>query len=345
MEGAKVKAAHSVAHGPLFAKSIFKKVQFKQNSMKNSLVRTTFILGFILCTISCSYGQSTLQDKTNYFDVDGARLFVRLVGSGDPLLIVHGGPGMSHDYLAPQFIELLANDYQLIFYDQRASGRSSGVDDTTRLTMSQFVKDLEILRRQLNYNQISILGHSFGGLLAMYYTISYPDHVNKLLLIDSSPASWELNFPYFRKTIAERQTEMDKKELSSIKEKADFGTNPDLMERYMKIFFKPFFSDPSLSQTLVLGINEDWLVNYNVTGKFIWKDLGNYDIHDKLRSVNSSTLIIHGEKDVISIEGPKAIFRQLPNSKLVIMKDVGHFPYMEKPRAFRNTVRRFLRNH
>lgn len=313
--------------------------------MRNSIFRTTSILIVIIWTVFCSFGQAGLQDESKYIEVDGAKIFLRLVGSGEPLIIVHGGPGMSHDYLVPQLIDLLANDYQLIFYDQRASGRSSGVDDTTRLTISQFVRDLEMLRLHLKINRLNLLGHSFGGLLTMYYTISYPDNVNKLLLIDSSPASWELNFPYFRKSIAERQTEADQQELSSIKLKDDFGINPDLMDRYMKIFFRAFFKNPSLSQNLVLGINEHWLLNYNVTGNFIWRDLGKYDIHDKLMLIRAQTLVMHGDNSVISIKGSEEIAKKIPNSRLVIMKDVGHFPYIEDPKAFKRTVRNFLRNN
>lgn len=311
--------------------------------MRKSTIRPTIISGLILLILICSFGQSGLQDKSQYLDIDGAKLFLRLVGSGEPIVVVHGGPGMSHDYLAPQLIDLLANDYQLIFYDQRASGRSSGVDDTTRLTISQFVRDLEILRQQLKIDRLNLFGHSFGGLLAMYYAISYPNNVNKLLLIDSSPASWELNFPYFRKTIAERQTEFDKQELSSIKAKEDFGTNPNLMDSYMKIFFRVFFKNPSLSQNLNLGIDEHWLLNYNVTGNFIWQDLGKYDIHEKLKYINVSTLITHGDNSVISIEGAEEINKLIPNSKLVIMKDVGHFPYIEDPKTFNRIVRDFLK--
>lgn len=303
----------------------------------------TIVLELTLCTIFYSFAQSGLHEKTKYIEIDGAQIFLRLVGSGEPLIVVHGGPGMSHDYLAPQLIDLLANDYQLIFYDQRASGRSSGVEDTARLKISQFVRDLEMVRQQLKINRLNLLGHSFGGLLAMYYAISYPNNVNKLLLIDSSPASWELNFPYFRKTIAERQTEADKKELSSIKGKEDFGTNPELMDNYMKIFFRVFFKNPSLSQNLTLGIDEHWLSNYSVTGNSIWQDLGKYDIHDKLKYINASTLIMHGDKSVISIEGAKAINRHIPDSKLVILKDVGHFPYIEDPKTFNEVVRKFLK--
>jgi proline iminopeptidase len=311
--------------------------------MRKPAIRATFISGLILLIIFCIFGQSDLQDKNQYLDIDGAKLFLRLVGSGEPIVIVHGGPGMSHDYLVPQLIDLLANEYQLIFYDQRASGRSSGVDDTTRLTISQFVRDLEILRQQLKINRLNLLGHSFGGLLSMYYAVSYPNNVNKLLLIDSSPASWELNFPYFRKTIAERQTKIDKQELSAIEARGDFLTNPHLVDSYLKIFFRVFFKNPSLSQKLFLGIDEHWLLNYNVTGNFIWQDLGKYDIHEKLNYINISTLIMHGDNSVISIEGAKEIHKQIPNSKLVIMKDVGHFPYIEDPKTFNRVVRDFLK--
>lgn len=306
------------------------------------IFRTCFIFELMLCSVVCTIGQPILHNKMQYIDVDGAQLFVRSVGSGKPLVIVHGGPGMSHDYLAPQLIDILFNDYQLIFYDQRASGRSSGVEDTTRLTMSQFVNDLELLRLQLKIDRLNLLGHSFGGLLTMYYAITYPNNVDKLLLLDSSPASWELNFPYFRKVIAERQTEYDKQELSAIELIDDFEKNPELMDRYMKIYFRTFFKNPTLSQNIVLGINKHWLANYKVTSNFIWKDLGKYDIHDQLINITASTLVMHGDESVISIKGAEAITKLIPNSKLVILKDVGHFPYIEAPNTFSTVVREFF---
>ena len=225
--------------------------------MRKSIFRSALIVGLILCTIFHSFEQSGLQDENKYIDVDGANIFLRLVDSAEPLLIVHGAPCMSHDYLAPQLINLLANDYQLIFYDQRASEHSSGVDDTTRLTILQFVRDLEMLRQQLKINRLNLLGHSFGGLMGVYYAISCPKNANKLLLINTAPANWKLNFPYFRKAIAQRQSEAERQELTTIQLKNDFGTNPDQMDRYLKLYFKPFFKNPSLSQDLVLGIDKN----------------------------------------------------------------------------------------
>jgi proline iminopeptidase len=308
--------------------------------LMGSLLQAFFIICLVISSVLTLYGQSRLSDTTWYVDVDGARLLVRSVGSGTPLVFVHGGPGMSHDYLAPQLIELLSDEYRLIFYDQRASGRSSGVEDTTRLTMTQFVADLENVRRSLKLDRLNLVGHSFGGLLAMYYAAAHPNAIRKLLLLDTSPASWELNFPYFLRTIAERQTETDRQELAEIRAAA--ATDPAAMERYLKTFFRTFFYNPQLSDSIVLKIDDQWLTNNNLTGNFIWRDLGKYDIHDRLVRITAPSLIIHGAASVISVEGAKAIASRIPNSKLIVLKDVGHFPYIEAPQVFAAALKAFI---
>lgn len=127
-----------------------------------------------------------------------------------------------------------------------ASGRSSALEDTARLTMAQFVEDLEGLRVALGLDQLNLLGHSFGGLLAMYYAAEYPEAVNKLVLVDSSPASWRLNFPHFRRAIAERQTELDREEMARLVSTPDARSDPTIMDRYYKLFFRAFFNASDL---------------------------------------------------------------------------------------------------
>jgi proline iminopeptidase len=269
-------------------------------------------------------------------------LFVRWVGSGPPIVVLHGGPGLSHDYLAPQLIELLASEYQLIFYDQRASGRSSGVQDTTRLHIAQFVEDLEQLRRGLGLERLNLLGHSFGGLLAMYYAAEHPGAVSRLLLIDTSPASWELNFPAFRQAIAERQTEEDRREIAAITEVAGWNEDPATMDRYYKLYFRPFFKDPRQSERLTLGVDQQWLSNLAVTNGLVWGSMGQYDIHDRLAGITASTLIVHGTASVIAMEGARAVAAHIPGSQLVILPDVGHFPHIEAPQALAGAVKAFM---
>jgi proline iminopeptidase len=298
------------------------------------------MLGWALSVGTTVLAQPALPDTSGYLEVDGARLFFRSVGNGTPLVVVHGGPGMSHDYLAPQLTRLLAGDLRLIFYDQRASGRSSGAGDTTRLTMAQFVEDLEQVRRRLGLERLNLLGHSFGGLLAMYYAAAHPSRVERLLLVDTSPASWELNVPYFRRTIAERQTEADKREMEAVADRAP--GDPIAMDRYLKVFFRTFFHDRALSDSLSLGIDEQWLTNNAVTGRLVWADLGRYDIHDQLSRISAPTLILHGGASVISVEGAEAIHNRIPLTRLIVLEDVGHFPYVEAPQAFQAAVKAFV---
>ncbi len=305
-------------------------------------VAVILVSAVLACAPARSSAQSTVPDSTTFVDVDGARLFVRSVGTGTPLVVVHGGPGLSHDYLAPQFIALLADDYRLIFYDQRASGRSSGVEDTARLTMAQFVDDLERLRLALGLEQMNLLGHSFGGLLAMYYAAAHPQSVRTLLLLDTSPASWALNFPYFRHTIAERQGETGRRELAAIVAPEGARTDPLVMTRYYRTFFRVFFRNPELSEQLELGIDAQWLAKNAVTGNRIWASIGEYDIHESLSRIQAPTLIVHGTFSVISMQGAEAIAARIPRSRLVALKDVGHFPYIEAPLAFSTAVRAFV---
>jgi proline iminopeptidase len=305
-------------------------------------VMAASLMAWLASTSLFAFAQTEVPDSTSYVDVNGARLFVRTVGAGIPLVIVHGGPGMSHDYLAPQLVELLASEYRLIFYDQRASGRSSAVEDTARLTMAQFVEDLEGLRLALGLDQLNLLGHSFGGLLTMYYAAEYPEAVNKLLLVDSSPASWQLNFPYFRQTIAERQTEMDREEMARLVSTPDARSDPTTMDRYYKLFFRAFFNDPQLSESLDLGINEQWLQKNATTGGRIWASIGEYDIHDRLGRISAPTLILHGTRSVLAMEGAEAIAARIPRSRLIRLHDVGHFPYVEAPESFAAAVKAFV---
>ena len=310
-------------------------------SLENYLFQTISIVWFMLFSNGQLSGQYAPRDTSFFVNSDGARLFVRSVGSGTPMVIIHGGPGMSQDYLAPQLIDLLAKEYTLIFYDQRASGRSSGVEDTTRLTMSQFVMDLENLRKSLKLDRMNLLGHSFGGLLSMYYAVNHPEAVGKILLLDTSPASWELNFPYFLRTISQRQTEANLREMASLKEAA--ATDPATMDRYLKVFFRTFFYNPHFSDSLQLGINDQWLVNNKVTGERIWKDLGHYDIHDRLAGITAPVLIVHGDASVISVDGAKAIADRIPQSKFMLLEKVGHFPYIEAPLEFAVALKDFIR--
>src|SRR5438105_11296901 len=139
-------------------------------------------------------------------DVNGVRLYTRRVGDGPPVVVLHGGPGAHHDYLLPQY-DRLAGDggsrggrgarggRALLYYDQRGGGRSPVARDTP-VGWREHVADLEALRRPWRLDRVTLLGYSWGGLLAMLYALEHPARIGRLALVSAAPltAAWRDEF-------------------------------------------------------------------------------------------------------------------------------------------------------
>src|SRR5512143_784807 len=109
-------------------------------------------------------------------------LFVKVVGQGYPLVLMHGGPGLDHTSLLP--LQPLADQFTLIFYDHRCNGRSEGAE-LSSMTFENLTADADALRQELGYDQWAVLGHSFGGNVALEYALRYPQNVSHLILMDT----------------------------------------------------------------------------------------------------------------------------------------------------------------
>ena len=139
--------------------------------------------------------------ETRIREVRGVTLFERRIGSGPPTVVLHGGPGAHHDYLLPGF-DALAKGRELIYYDQRGGGRSP-VSRETPVGWREQVADLEALRQVWRLEQLSLAGYSWGGLLALLYTVEFPDRVARLALVSPAPA-WREARVEFERRFAER---------------------------------------------------------------------------------------------------------------------------------------------
>lgn len=114
-------------------------------------------------------------------------LYYRIAGTGpDTLVVLHGGPGMSTSYLSPD-LKPLAESHTVIFYDQRGSGRSTIVTDPGSLHIDRYIEDLEAVRQYFGIEQLTLLGHSWGALLASRYALEHPEHVSNLVLASPGP--------------------------------------------------------------------------------------------------------------------------------------------------------------
>lgn len=268
------------------------------------------------------------------------------------LLVLHGGPGADHQYLLPQMLEL-ADEFELVFYDQRGGGKSR-TDDPTPITWQTQVEDLAAVARELDINPLEIVGYSWGGLLAMLYSISSRSSVpgssfrvpntadtrfpitDSLVLIDPAPIT-RTNREQFEAEFARRQQSAAVQRLRT--ELAESGLrerDPDAYrQRGFELSVAGYFANPDRARDLT---------PFRVVGRVqqsVWSSLADFDLREPLAHVAIPSLIVHGRQDPIPLESSEIAARAL-HARLVVLEDCGHVPYVEQPQSLFDAVRDFL---
>src|SRR5271170_2594779 len=159
---------------------------------------------------------SVYQIQEGYVDAHGVLIYYTTFGRGEPLVILHGGPGASHVDFLPYLLPL-ARTNKLVFIDERGSGRSEKLEDVKQYTVENMATDVEAVRMALNLGKISLLGHSYGGVLAQAYALKYPDHLSHLVLASTFASTKEMNQVLSR---IKNQMPKDKLALTTALEKA-----------------------------------------------------------------------------------------------------------------------------
>ncbi|MHB1313720.1 MAG: alpha/beta fold hydrolase [Gemmatimonadaceae bacterium] len=259
---------------------------------------------------------------------------------GERLLVLHGGPGAHHDYLLPQMLQL-ARDRECVFYDQRGGGRSRHDDDRATITWESQVRDCEAVVRELALAPLTLVGYSWGGLLALLYAVQAAHGratpaPARLVLIDPAPAS-RASRGAFEAEFTRRQAGPVVRALRE--ELAGSGLRERDPEAYRQRAFElsvaGYFAHPERAQSLT---------PFRVTGRVqqsIWESLGDFDLIPALRDVRCPALVVHGRQDPIPLESSTAVARAL-GAELVVLDDCGHVPYVEQPDALFGAVRSFL---
>jgi proline iminopeptidase len=267
--------------------------------------------------------------------VRGVELFVRRIGSGPPVVVLHGGPGAHHDYLLPGF-DALADGRELIYYDQRGGGRSPVPRDVP-VGWTEHVADLEALRAEWGLGRVTLAGYSWGGLLALLYALEHAERVARLALISPAP-SWRAARERFEARFSKRNLDPAFQEARrALRESGLRERDPEAYQRRIfELSVAPYFHDPELTRDLT---------PFRVTGRTqqeVWASLGDYDLRERLPSLRGiPSLVLHGEDDPIPIEAARtaagligATFHPVPRC--------GHVPYVEAHEEFVRAVGGFL---
>lgn len=313
------------------------------NAMRRSL---SWLLVFVMFGAAPPASAQKVDTRGYVNAGSGVRLFYRLLGTGgEPIVLIHGGPGFTSDYLADD-IARMAQDRALFVYDQRGIGKSTLVSDSSELAAQRYVEDLEAIRKHLRLEKLTLLGHSWGAAPAAMYAMQYPQRVRRMILVGTIPLRGSELTAAFQKLAAGRDSVTRRRmtELSQIRQ-----SNPsDLTacQEYYRLWFTPFFAARSAPNSMkgdVCAGSPASLSNKSNVNRFTFASLGDWDWTMSLRTVTAPTLIIHGELDPLPIESARKWAAALPNARLLELKGIGHFPYVEAPDRFFAAVDRFLR--
>lgn len=311
------------------------------NILRSSTVAMLLVAGF------CSSEVSAQQNrKEGFVDAgNGVKLFYRMMGSGgDPVILIHGGPGFTSDYLADDMTPL-AKQHALFVYDQRGIGKSTLVSDSNSLSAQRYVEDLEAIRKHLRLEQLTLLGHSWGAVPAALYAMQFPQRVRRMILVGTVPARQRELAEAFNKMASERDDATRQRMAELRQVRVGNPSDLDACREYYRLWFTPFFSRSSAAANMkgnVCAGTSESLKNKPKVDRYTFPSLGEWDWTTSLKTVTAPTLIIQGELDPLPIQSARSWAAAMPNARLLEMKGIGHFPYVEAPDAFFAAVHRFL---
>jgi len=279
--------------------------------------------------------------------VPGAQLYFRDIGTGPPLVILHGGPDFNHAYLLPE-MDRLSSVFRLLYYDQRGRGKSSRGVVPEDVGIDSEVEDLDRIRRYFGLEAISLVGHSWGGLLAMEYAARRPDRVAHLVLMNTAPAS-SADRVLFRER-RERNESDALARMRAISASPEYAAGDIATEaEYYRAHFRAALARPEQLERVVGSLRAHFTAQDILKARAIedrlyaqtWLSPG-YDLRPRLGPLKSPTLVIHGERDFVPLECSRNIADSVPGARLVVLPECGHFAYLERPADVLETVVDFV---
>jgi proline iminopeptidase len=298
--------------------------------------------------------QSHYPVAEGYVETNGVWIYYKAIGRGHPLVVLHGGPGASHDYLLPHLIPL-ARQNRLVFIDERGSGRSPAIEDPSGYTIEKMAEDVEAVRVALRLGKINLLGHSYGGALAQAYALKYQRNLAHLVLCSTFASTKAMNQVFVR--MKERMTPELRTRIDSLEQAGLFGRGK-IFERarypdeYMTAswgegYFPYLYGrrpDPNFDP-LAAGIMswELYRTMWGSHGEFVIDgNLVSVEYEDRLGSISVPTLVTVGDHDQCDPSLSRKMQELIPGSKLVVLPESGHMTFVDQQELFVKSVDEFL---
>src|SRR3990172_1524656 len=242
-------------------------------------------------------------------------------GSGQPLLVHHGGPGLDHTVIAPH-LGPLGEDMHLVCFDHRGTGRSAVPQGPNPYHIDRFVADIAALADGLSLGPFALLGHSFGGVVALHFALAHPDLLTRLVVV-STPASHH----YIEDVESALPDLLEPAALAELASLQNGEPSAQVMRRSLELLAPIYFADPArVSQ---LGLDS---VRFGPETQAVWESLEGFDLRPRLGEIGVPTLVVAGAQDrAVTVARAKELADGLREGRLLVIEKSGHYAFIEAP--------------
>lgn len=291
-------------------------------------------------------GKSSMTNypcREGYISVTGGRVWYQVIGAGDaiPLLALHGGPGLPHDYLEP--LAELADERPVIFYDQLGCGRSDRPEDESLWHMERFVEELGQVREALGLTQVHLLGQSWGTMLAIDYALLQPTDLVSLNLagpVASVPRCMEDAYYLVTLLPAEVQATLRQHIAAGTTDSPEYQQAAEVFNLRHLCQVQPI---PDSLQRAAASIGvQVFRTMWGPTDLDCTGNLKDYDRTARLGEITVPTLFTCGHDDICTPAATAWYHELMPGSEMVVFEQSSHSPQLEEPELFLQVLRDFL---
>jgi proline iminopeptidase len=276
--------------------------------------------------------------KYGTFESNGVEMVYDMEGSGEEIIIVvHGGPGLPHEYFHP-LLSNIGRYARLVYFDRRADFLSPRSSQET-VSIGEMADDVDALRKTLGLSRVTLLGHSFGGSIALNYALRYPNHVKRLILVSTASA---IENP------AEAEHRLLKvltsEQLSSYRSGEGTGGNTacDRVRRRYRALFPHYFHKTPSRQWLDFGVYSAYFDSLARKLVLAGRDAG-FDVRAQVGQIKAPTLVIGGRYDLVTpLNQVEELAKGMPLARMVVMEHSAHYPFIEENFMFTEWVRQFM---
>lgn len=277
-------------------------------------------------------------------DIGDTGLYIVERGTGYPLIVLHGGPGLDH-HMFGGYLDALSDEYRLILVDQRANGLSGHPPEET-WTLEQNARDVGLLAEALGLEEYAVLGHSYGSFVALQHAVDSPGRAAQTIVSSGVPGSRFL-MSHVERELERFEPEELRRQVTDSWAREQQVQTPEEVAALLADQMPFHFADPLDPRIAEFQERTAGAVySPEVLRRFSAAEYGGIEVEDRLGEITGAVLVLAGRHDrTCSVEAAEFMAANIPGAELVVFENSGHMTYVEENEQYVNTVRDFLGRH